>query len=99
MGAADRHRILVPAHDLSQKNGPVNVRNSVFHDGDILRVVRSDRRGENDEVDVGCYIFFFLADNDIDAVSSQRVCDGRSGPVRSGDLKTPAAKDLCKAAH
>ena len=99
VGAADRDGILVSAHDLAQKNRPCYVRNSVFHNGDIFRIVRSDRCREDDEIDVGRDILLPLADNDSDAVRSQFIRNGRSGAVGSGDLKTSAAKDLRETAH
>ena len=75
------------------------MRNIVFHDCDVLRIVRTDRRRKDDEIDIGRDVFLLLADNDSDAVRSQFVRDGRSGAVGSGDLKTSAAKDLRETAH
>ena len=99
MGSAYSDGILISAHDLAQKNGPCYVRDLVLHNSYILRIIRTDRRCKDDEIDVGCYIFLLLADNDFDAVSSQFIGNGRSGAVRSGDLKASAAKDLCETAH
>ena len=73
--------------------------NSVFHNGDVLRIVRPDRRCEDDEIDVRRDVLLLLADNDLDAVCSQFIRNGRSGAVGSGDLKPSAAKDLRETAH
>ena len=66
MGAADGYGKPIVFHQLSEELCPVQVRDSLFHDGGILRIVRMDGRCKDDEIDVVGNVFPALSDQDTD---------------------------------
>ena len=99
VSAAYRDGIFVGTHDLAEQNGSADVRNSAFHDRDVFRIVRVDRRCKDDQIDVGSDILFLLSDDDLYPVLTESISNGGRSTVRAGYAEAFAPKDLREAAH
>ena len=99
MGAGNRDRLPVIPHQLSQKLRPCQDRKAAPNRLCIFRIIRMNRRGIDDSIDIICNIFRLLAIGNPRPMALQLICQFGFMGIRSGNLKSAFQKDLRKSAH